>query len=182
MALASRRKRRAMSSLPLRVSLRRSVLGTTITGCSVVRWRWRRGTSAAHAEANYERPLESAIVLSPRRRAYQDFRLRCHQYPYSRFTSPCHHFGLPQRRHACLHIQDTGDDGVRPAWRNAPGKSLEPAPGVSRLGGPVGHSSRSSVQRSIERARCAGIQVATRPSSNIANTTPVNTSGSRGVA
>ncbi len=44
------------------------------------------------------------------------------------------------------------------------------------------HSSRSSVKGSSDNARCAGIQVATSPSNNIATTTPANTSGSRGVA
>ena len=44
------------------------------------------------------------------------------------------------------------------------------------------YSSRSSVKGSIDSARCAGIQVANKPSSAIARTTPVNTSGSLGVA
>jgi hypothetical protein len=44
------------------------------------------------------------------------------------------------------------------------------------------HSSRSRIAGSIDSARCAGIQVATRPSNVIARTTPVNTRGSRGVA
>jgi hypothetical protein len=44
------------------------------------------------------------------------------------------------------------------------------------------HSSRSSIKGSAPNARCAGIQVASRPSSSMARTTPANTSGSRGVA
>jgi hypothetical protein len=44
------------------------------------------------------------------------------------------------------------------------------------------HSSRSSFKGSAPNARCAGIQVASRPSSSMARTTPANTSGSRGVA
>ena len=44
------------------------------------------------------------------------------------------------------------------------------------------HSSRSSLAGSIPIARCAGIQVATSPSSAIAKTTPASTSGSRGLA
>jgi hypothetical protein len=44
------------------------------------------------------------------------------------------------------------------------------------------HSSRSSIAGSIDNARCAGIHVATSPSKAIATTTPVNTSGSQGVA
>jgi hypothetical protein len=46
----------------------------------------------------------------------------------------------------------------------------------------VVHSSRSRIMGSIESARCAGIQVASSPSSNIARTVPAKTSGSRGVA
>src|SRR5205807_8493222 len=44
------------------------------------------------------------------------------------------------------------------------------------------HSSRRRIAGSMERARWAGIQVATSPSKAIARTTPANTSGSRGVA
>ena len=44
------------------------------------------------------------------------------------------------------------------------------------------HSSRSRTKGSTNSARCAGIHVATSPSNAIANTTPANTSGSRGVA
>ena len=44
------------------------------------------------------------------------------------------------------------------------------------------HSSRSSGTGFTESARCAGIHIARSPSSNIANTMPANTSGSRGVA
>jgi hypothetical protein len=44
------------------------------------------------------------------------------------------------------------------------------------------HSSRSSIKGSTDRARCAGIHVASSPSNDIARTTPANTSGSRGVA
>jgi hypothetical protein len=44
------------------------------------------------------------------------------------------------------------------------------------------YSSRSKIAGSIDKARRAGIQVATKPRNAIAMTTPVNTSGSRGVA
>jgi len=44
------------------------------------------------------------------------------------------------------------------------------------------HSSRSNVDGSSDSARCAGIQVANKPSNAIASTTPAKTSGSRGVA
>ncbi len=44
------------------------------------------------------------------------------------------------------------------------------------------YSSRNSFAGSSASARCAGIQVATRPVSAMAKTTPVSTSGSRGVA
>jgi hypothetical protein len=44
------------------------------------------------------------------------------------------------------------------------------------------HSSRSSVKGSTDKARRAGIHVASSPSSAIVKTTPANTSGSRGVA
>ena len=43
-------------------------------------------------------------------------------------------------------------------------------------------SSRNRTKGSIDSARCAGIHVATSPSSDMARTTPANTSGSRGVA
>src|ERR1700730_18081748 len=43
-------------------------------------------------------------------------------------------------------------------------------------------SSRRRITGSSDRARCAGIHVARRPSNAIAKTTPANTSGSRGVA
>jgi len=46
----------------------------------------------------------------------------------------------------------------------------------------VVHSSRSNTKGSIDSARRAGIHVATSPSSDMATTTPANTSGSRGVA
>ena len=56
-----------------------------------------------------------------------------------------------------------------------------------KLSRPVGdawpiHSSRSSIMGSIDRARCAGIHVASIPSKDIARTTPAKTSGSLGVA
>jgi hypothetical protein len=44
------------------------------------------------------------------------------------------------------------------------------------------HSSRSNIMGSTDNARCAGIQVASSPSSAMASTTPANTIGSRGVA
>jgi hypothetical protein len=44
------------------------------------------------------------------------------------------------------------------------------------------HSARSSITGSTDSARCAGIQVASRPISDIAKTTPASTTGSRGVA
>ena len=44
------------------------------------------------------------------------------------------------------------------------------------------HSSRSNVIGSSDRARRAGMNVATSPSRVIARTTPVSTTGSRGVA
>src|ERR1035438_1604696 len=48
-----------------------------------------------------------------------------------------------------------------------------PAIGPSRL--ILDYSSRSSLPGSTDNARCAGIQVATRPSTSIARTTPANT-------
>jgi hypothetical protein len=44
------------------------------------------------------------------------------------------------------------------------------------------HSSRSRISGLTDSARCAGIHVASSPSSAIARTTPPSTSGSRGVA
>src|SRR5215831_6915594 len=46
----------------------------------------------------------------------------------------------------------------------------------------VHHSSRSRIKGSTDRARCAGIQVASSPSNDMARTTPANTNGSRGEA
>ena len=47
---------------------------------------------------------------------------------------------------------------------------------------PSSHSSRSSIMGSTDNARWAGIHVATNPNNAMASTTPVSTSGSRGVA
>ena len=51
-----------------------------------------------------------------------------------------------------------------------------------RGGTPLPQSSRSRTRGLTESARCAGIQVASRPSAAIARTTPTSTTGSRGVA
>jgi hypothetical protein len=59
------------------------------------------------------------------------------------------------------------------SWHPSPTTSLS----VKRL-----HSSRSSIAGSTERARCAGIQVASNPSKPIARTTTANTRGSRELA
>jgi hypothetical protein len=44
------------------------------------------------------------------------------------------------------------------------------------------HSSRSRINGSTDKARCAGIHVASRPSNDMVRTTPANTIGSRGLA
>ena len=60
--------------------------------------------------------------------------------------------------------------------------SREPAALSNRSRQKHSHSSLSKITGFTDNARCAGIHVATNPSSNIATTTPPSTTGSRGVA
>jgi hypothetical protein len=80
--------------------------------------------------------------------------------------------------HLRIHLRALKESGDAEAKRV---EEFHTASGCAASAAPI-HCSRSSSIGSIDNARCAGIQVASSPSNNIARTTLANTSGSRGVA
>jgi hypothetical protein len=115
----------------------------------------RRGSNGTAPQTSCESPTKKRRVASAGGRRYL-LQLRTNQRPAQRAMLPPRSPFLPQ---------------VSTVLKCAETLSLKPI-----------HSSRSNIMGSTDSARRAGIQAAISPSDNIARTTPVTTSGSRGVA